>query len=85
MQKRTPQPGDVKLSVSVNPAVWRMLRDLATEQRRSLNDLLNEWIEEKLGLASKTPPLDQGAKSGSGSYRIDSHSASRCADRGSEE
>lgn len=48
MQKRTPQPDDVKLTVSVERDVWRKLTDIAKDQNRSLNDLLNQWIKERL-------------------------------------
>lgn len=52
--KRRPKPADaIKLTVVLDAATWKRLKDLATEQRRSLNDLLNEWIEK--GLA---PPAE---------------------------
>jgi hypothetical protein len=60
MQKRIPQPDDVKLSPSVPRSTWERLKSLALQQNRSLNDLLNEWIEEKL--AADQP--EEGKKGG---------------------
>jgi hypothetical protein len=48
MRKRTPGTDDVKLSPSVDRDTWKRLKDLAAEQNRSLNDLLNEWITDRL-------------------------------------
>lgn len=58
MRKRTPNPDDVKLSATVDRATWEQLKNLAARQNRSLNDLLNEWISDKL----RQP--DEGGKGG---------------------
>jgi hypothetical protein len=82
MQKHTPQPDDIKLSATVSRDVWERLKALATQQRRSLNDLLNEWIAEKLELPSKSEPQsDEGRKGGEGEYRPNLRSASALCDR----
>jgi predicted DNA-binding protein len=48
MQKRTTHPTDMRLSLSVPLAVWERLKGLSTREKRSMNDLLNEWINERL-------------------------------------
>jgi hypothetical protein len=47
-QKRTPSEDEVRLSPSVDRDTWKRLKRLADDQNRSLNDLLYEWITEKL-------------------------------------
>lgn len=53
-QKRTPSEDEVRLSPSVDRDTWKRLKRLADDQNRSLNDLLYEWITEKL--RSLDPP-----------------------------
>ncbi len=59
MQKRTPTQSDVKLSPSVSREVWKRLKDLAGDQNRSLNDLLNQWITEKLAETEGQSPQER--------------------------
>lgn len=60
MRKRTPNPTeDVRLSATVDRTTWERLKQLAIQQNRSLNDLLNEWIREKLAAGE-----DAGTKGG---------------------
>jgi hypothetical protein len=82
MQRRKASPDDIKVSLHVSPGVWERLRLLATQQRRSLNDLLNEWIAEKLELQSKPElPSDEGKKAGEVTYRPNLRTASALCDR----
>jgi hypothetical protein len=60
MQKRPASPKDIRLTVTVSEEVWLRLRELAFKQRRSLNDLLNEWIACHLA----DPQPDEGRKGG---------------------
>jgi hypothetical protein len=81
-RRRNTSPDDMHISVTVSPAVWEQLRHLATKQRRSLNDLLNEWIAEKLELQSKPElPSDEGKKAGEVTYRPNLRTASALCDR----
>ena len=77
MRKRTPTHDDVKLSPSVSRPTWERLKALATQQNRSLNDLLNEWIEERV---AKLAPKDEDRKGGTVYGRPRSH-ALALADR----
>jgi hypothetical protein len=67
MRKRKPQENDIKLTVTVDRDLWLWLKDRANQETRSLNDLLNEWIEERRKATAQpqsASPPDTGSKGG---------------------